>query len=424
VGTCVQQESPVNYENADARVGVSRFAAFKKGGIRVRTQRRTLTASLLLLLGCLEVGLAQTTAELVRKQAVAPGVAYGEFVHKTMPWAIQVLEVDRSTPGIACGVAVGRDYVIGTEPLTTLARRNSTTGRRVIAAINADFFDNKSVLYQGDLSGLCVDYGDMLSSPNRRSVLGFTFDGTPVIERFQLEGTVTRADGEVFPLAGINQECPADGIVLLTRRFYRTTRAQRDFLVVIASFDGALMANRVYETTVIRRVAGSVERRIEAGTVAFVGRGKGAAFFEETPAGVPLTFAVRLTPDRRIFDAVGGGPRLLRDGVISVELEPEGLSTTFSATRHPRTAFGYNAERFFLVTVDGRQEGYSVGMTLTELAAFLKELGATDAMNLDGGGSTTMWVRDRVRNRPSDGRARPIGNAILVYQYGVPAEAR
>jgi len=395
-----------------------RFEGFRKGGVLVRSRRHAVTASLLFFsLSCLAVGATRTSAGLVRERVVAPGVLYKEFVHRTMPWAIQVLEVDRSAPGVGFGVAVGGDTVLGTESLPSLVRRHSTAGRRVIAAINADFFDNRSALYQGDLSGLCVDDGDLLSSPNRRSALAFTCDGTPFIERFGWEGTVTRADGESYPLAGVNQECPRDGVVLLTRRFHWATRAQGDSLVVFASFDGALMANRVYETTVTLRVSGAVPRRIYPGVVAFVARGKGAAFFEGTPAGAPLRFSVCLVPPLPVWNAVGGGPRLLRDGNLSIELEEEGLSKAFSETRHPRTAFGYNAERFFLVTVDGRQPGYSVGMTLTELAAFLRELGATDAVNLDGGGSTTIWVRGRLRNRPSDGSPRPIGNALLVYQY-------
>ena len=72
----------------------------------------------------------------------------------------------------------------------------------------------------------------------------------------------------------------------------------------------------------------------------------------------------------------------------------------------------------FLVTVDGRREEWSAGMDLRELATFMLELGATEALNLDGGGSTTMWVRNEVRNRPSDNRIRPIANTLLLYGPG------
>jgi hypothetical protein len=69
--------------------------------------------------------------------------------------------------------------------------------------------------------------------------------------------------------------------------------------------------------------------------------------------------------------------------------------------RHPRTAIGWNQDHVFLVQVDGRQSGLSVGMTFPELAKYFLKLGCRDAINLDGGGSATMWVLGQVMNSPS-----------------------
>ena len=66
------------------------------------------------------------------------------------------------------------------------------------------------------------------------------------------------------------------------------------------------------------------------------------------------------------------------------------------------------------MTVDGRRPGYSVGATLPELAKVMLELGAAEAINLDGGGSTTMWLRGRTVNLPSDGRERPVSTSLVV----------
>ena len=83
--------------------------------------------------------------------------------------------------------------------------------------------------------------------------------------------------------------------------------------------------------------------------------------------------------------------------------------------RAPRTAFGVTADdRYLLVTIDGRRPGYSVGATLSELAWAMREMGAVEALNLDGGGSTTMWLRGRTLGRPSDGRERWVSTALLV----------
>ena len=86
-------------------------------------------------------------------------------------------------------------------------------------------------------------------------------------------------------------------------------------------------------------------------------------------------------------------------------------------TQHPRTAVGFNQDstKLLLVTVDGRQPGHSIGMSLSELANFMLRLGCFQAINLDGGGSTTMLVGTRVVNRPSDASGeRAVANALLV----------
>ena len=91
------------------------------------------------------------------------------------------------------------------------------------------------------------------------------------------------------------------------------------------------------------------------------------------------------------------------------------------AVRHPRTAAGVTRDgrTLLLVVVDGRQPGWSIGATLPELAGLLIEAGAWTALNLDGGGSTTMWRREpggagRVLNRPSDRRVRPVANHLGI----------
>ncbi|HEV8683656.1 MAG TPA: phosphodiester glycosidase family protein [Actinomycetota bacterium] len=118
-----------------------------------------------------------------------------------------------------------------------------------------------------------------------------------------------------------------------------------------------------------------------------------------------------------VGDSIGGYPLLLRDG--------ETMVTECSASicfRHPRTAIGVDAEgRILLVVVDGRRRR-SVGMDLVDLANLLRRLGAVSALNLDGGGSSTMVVRGQVVNRPSDGHERPRSTAVLVLDGQDPGE--
>ncbi|HZB28973.1 MAG TPA: phosphodiester glycosidase family protein, partial [Streptosporangiaceae bacterium] len=123
-------------------------------------------------------------------------------------------------------------------------------------------------------------------------------------------------------------------------------------------------------------------------------------------------------------DIVNGGPRLLRNGRPSINAFAEGFHWPenpeffyrFGVRRNPRTLAGVTASgRVLLVAIDGRRPGHSVGASFDESAAVLKALGARDALNLDGGGSTGMTIGDDLVTRPSDATGeRPIADAILI----------
>jgi hypothetical protein len=136
-----------------------------------------------------------------------------------------------------------------------------------------------------------------------------------------------------------------------------------------------------------------------------------------------FTVTIRLAPIHP-REAVGGFPVLVRDSTEVAGLDSAGAAT-FAPVRHPRTivAVAAGGRRLFLITVDGRQPGYSAGMTLREAARLALSLGATEAVNLDGGGSTTMAVarangrdyRFDVVNHPSDLQGeRAVGNALAI----------
>jgi Phosphodiester glycosidase len=133
----------------------------------------------------------------------------------------------------------------------------------------------------------------------------------------------------------------------------------------------------------------------------------------------------------RATEAVSAGPRLLTAGA-NTPLPPYEFSR--DDAKGPRTAFGLSADRktAWLVVIDGRQAGYSMGASLPELTALFRELGASDAINLDGGGSSAMVVAGKggepeLLSRPIHtgvpGRERPVANHIVVFAKALPAPA-
>lgn len=114
-------------------------------------------------------------------------------------------------------------------------------------------------------------------------------------------------------------------------------------------------------------------------------------------------------------DVVGGAGLLMLGGQTILEWVDEKLSDGFDTTRHPRTMIGDDGTAIWLITIDGRQPALSLGMNFAELQGLARRLGLRSALNLDGGGSTTMVVRGTIVNHPSDPAGpRPVSDAIVA----------
>jgi hypothetical protein len=127
--------------------------------------------------------------------------------------------------------------------------------------------------------------------------------------------------------------------------------------------------------------------------------------------------------DEPVDMAVGGGPRLIADGRVVVDQYQvrERFPDGFDTTRHPRSAVGITADNtLVLMVVDGRQPDRSRGVSLQELADLMLSAGCVDAMNLDGGGSSTIWIDGALANFPSDrGGPRTVTNTLVIRKAPV-----
>jgi exopolysaccharide biosynthesis protein len=147
------------------------------------------------------------------------------------------------------------------------------------------------------------------------------------------------------------------------------------------------------------------DERLRRQEVVGVGPGRVRIF----PRAEPLR-----EPKRWMTGAVSGWPMVVEDCAPVAALPG---SAHFTLAPHPRTAVGLSRDRrrLLLVVADGRREGVP-GPTLPELAALMVEMGACTALNLDGGGSSALWLRDRIVNRPSDGVERKVSNHLGVVE--------
>jgi len=313
---------------------------------------------------------------------------------------------------------------------TRLATSGAAVGE-VPVALNADFFD----LRTGEVTNNQVIAGEVW-----KAVLGFDLprerrrlqrgqvaidaDGTPVIGGLAYQGHL-RVGRQRFAIDAVNTRPPQPSALV---RF--------DALWGSAPVDDS--TKRVTgDTTIrgIRLVAYGAPARARLDSIEMASRRR---WWGGTPRlGLDQRFVAPAIPavgtsparaERRLAPraVVGGWPVLVRDSV-SLAARADSLERTapsFSAARHPRSAIGTSdgGRILWLIAVDGRQTA-SAGMTLVELAELLRELGVTEGLNLDGGGSTALWVAGRVRNRPSDPTGeRTVGNAVMIVRDG-PREA-
>lgn len=322
--------------------------------------------------------------------------------------------------GLTLTTGMGQEKRFGRSPLSKIV--SFVGGRKgyVVAAINGDFFTKR-----GEPVGIYIQDGRLifLPHPHRSALVGLK-GGCVVITRFRCVFILQTPDGIIIPMAGLNGRLPGEGWCLYTRP-RGTVKLPRNAVGLVADADQPLRPNTPLRFRFLSLIHGSgQEVTVKKWLFVATGAAKEQALqIRQGGEGTILCFLKPLDASfnaRDILWAVGGGPRLLRDGRICVEWLEEKIPISVVERRHPRTAVGLTEKGMVWVVVDGRQPNYSQGMTLWELAKFLRDMGCRDALNLDGGGSSTLILHGEVVNRPSEGRERPIINALLLLNLFPP----
>jgi hypothetical protein len=311
---------------------------------------------------------------------------------------------------------LSNESIMQRETLSAMEKRLSTQATSV--GVNGDYFSPAD----GRPSGIFLRDGVLATPPNSaRSSAGVTLDGLLDVRRVSFRGT-WRGSGQRRALNFLNKAPGTNGISLFTSDWGSSTpRVAGAFAVVLGSFPAATPNTDL--AVPVSSAGSATSVRIQPGSAVLVARGNAAAKLQaEALPGSVVTLRLILQPDWSVVsDAIGGGPILVRDGV-PVYRSNEGFTVAQLAPRGPRTAVGQRADGgIVFVTTDGRQPGFSVGMTNFELAQTLVRYGAVRGMGLDGGGSSTMAFEGTVLNSPSDGRERAVSTALMLQYYGVYA---
>lgn len=335
------------------------------------------------------------------------------YVHdevKDVPWSIHIARIDRRRGDLRFLCTLGQGSFLGMSTVTEQVKALPADLGKPIAAINGDFFKNTKA-NPGDPEGVEITRGELISAPiASRSCFWAETNGALHITNVAPHFEVTFPGGVKVPF-GLNEERAPDAAVLYTAAAGKSTRTSDGYEIVLVKHGTdalvPLRAGRTFTAQVQSRNTRG-DSPITADTLVLSIGPKLALTVPSVAIGSLLRISTATQPDMSAADsAIGGGPAIVRGG----------KAVAFKGTqpRHPRSAIGWNDQTFFLVEVDGRQRT-SAGMTLPELANYMQKLGCTEALNLDGGGSATLWVYGNVMNSPSEGRERPAANALVILQ--------
>jgi hypothetical protein len=349
----------------------------------------------------------------------APGVEY-RHLSAPGPRSIHVVSFDLARKDLTLAATAGAG-VWGNETVPDMVAGLDPAQGRPVAAINGDYFEFQGEpRYFGTVQGMCIAQGELIAAPPA-SAFWVDAQGRPRLGSVASRLVVTWPDERETPFSvncssrDFKSEVRAAEVTLYTPAFGPSTHAAkgaREWVLAQPAPHSPwlpLRPDHVYTARVSEvRLAGDTPVPDQGMVLSLARAARNPA--PSADAGETLVLRAVCEPSMAgVETAIGGAPMLLRDGRL--------LTKPGKKNRAPRTAVGLAGTRVWLVVVDGRQPN-AVGMSHHELAEFMRSLGCTDAMNLDGGGSSALWYGGKLVNAPSDGAPRPVGNALVLLAEG------
>ncbi len=341
-------------------------------------------------------------------ERIAPGVEYGAYdlVTDAGPIVVHVIEVAPHAPNVELNSVLASDALGSNgETISSMARRTGA-----IAGINGDYFDIGNT---NRPTNVVVRGGALVSTPTKRYALAIGADAPPQIVEMNFTGTL-QLPGRSYILDTVNHN--STGTALLTPAFGRVSPSDELTLVALAPTDGT-------PPFATYRVTGILDNTVAQPPGYYLAIGLDAYGRVGVPdVGETIAVSGDLSPVPlgSLVAAVGGGPLIL-DGGSWVD-DPDGPNGGEYAQRIPCSGAAIAPDgTLYLLEVDGRQPGFSVGVTRPEFAALMRAFGAVRGMAFDGGGSSEIVARTpgdtdaSLVNAPSDGRERKVADGVFVY---------
>ncbi len=385
------------------------------------------------------------TVDTVYHAKIGPGTTQTHLhLIGTNPLHVYYLTIDTSVPGVSMRTVCATDKVAGCQRTSNMAKEKTKDGVTYFCGTNGDFYattgtatNGKSIV--GTPASSCIVDGEIYKSANNNYQFVQDTEGKFYISRLNyFTGTATIGD-KVTLFKGVNYckpnngdvnvASPNNGITIYTPRFWgsanQTEFAGSCYQVTAKLVEGEqFKAGHTYKMIVTSEPNTTGDTAVPDDGFVISGRGtsttgcntSAADFVKDLKIGDIVTFDNRiLTSDgTQIYPqtVMSGNPRNVGEGET---LDTEGERGDASG-RHPRTSIGYakDGKTVIMMVIDGRSS-ISAGVSTSMTADVMRYAGAYEAVNIDGGGSSTLYVDQLgVRNHTSDGQERSVGNAIFA----------
>jgi len=349
----------------------------------------------------------------VTSKNVGPGCVFSKVVDPDIPLSLYILKADLKNRYIRIKSFLAQDSFQGLEPVLSMSQRNDRPGHRIVGGINGDFYVGTTPV------GMGVTDGQLLKSSGRRSTIILEQTNLPSINIFSVRMRLVGSKGFELKIDALNNPAGKPDAILYTDIFGdRTQEVSSRLFLILDPMEKTIPSHGSLEVTFEGEYPLSKNIPIPEGKFILAAKKNLSDQLERIKKEKALTLYISTHPSsERIYTAVSGGPQIIRQGKICIAQEKEGIRKGFFSERHPRTAVGYTKDRRFLImaVVDGRRPDYSLGADLFELAELMLDFECYEAINLDGGGSSTMIINNEVVNHPSDFTGpRAVANCLLV----------
>lgn len=343
---------------------------------------------------------------------------------------LYIAEVDRKESNLKFEVAVANDQVLGKESVRLLTKKRNQRGDgKVLVAVNGGFGVLGDIRgYGGVLENLHIQNDELITQPtDSTSCFGVTKTGVFLIDDVQMKAHA-QLGNQTLSINAINQRREeGHQLILFTPRMGDTTHTNhRGFEIVLSNLKLPVTSN--YQSNFrVQHFGKKGNNPIPPnGGVLSFRSWRNNPLFSQLKQGQIGKIQISLQPLewKKAKHAIGGRLRLIKNGRIHAKIVqihntekthiPGKRSPSLVLSYEPRTALGFNKEKLILIVADGRQPNYSTGLSLYRLAEILIELGATEAINLDGGSSSTFIVNSQLVNRPSGHQERNVLNAVFI----------